>query len=463
MSLAAAMLVSGAYALDNVKVNGSTKLIYQTSDVDNTTAGQTTGLFKRGQVGGTEAARGGAQLLLGATADLAENFSAGTEAQAFTTLGLENSLVSNVMATGNLGVTTKWNMAQAWLAASLAKTTVKVGRMELDTPLLFTEDWNVAKNTFEAAVAINQDLPNTTLVGAWVGGHNGIGGGQTAQLDGRATYTDNNSTATNPGTIVDGGSDPFTNFAGGAYAVGVVNTSIEKTTLQAWYYNIQGSHDFSNLAALPAETAATIIGGSVAGIDNVAAYWLQADTKLLDMLNVGAQYSNIDLDVNNPAVKDSEIYAVKVGGAVSGVNLFAAYSSADEDGALSFANTSTGDKTKIYTGADSIYMDGIVTTPGADAWKIGASTKVSMFDLAANYTGVEIDNANGTSLADVDGFDFSVGTKVGAVALKAIYTMYEQDSVADVTNLAGDTGTIYNGFATDHERDTIRVIAGLKF
>ncbi|MBD3795277.1 MAG: hypothetical protein IE881_04990, partial [Epsilonproteobacteria bacterium] len=34
---------------------------------------------------------------------------------------------------------------------------------------------------------------------------------------------------------------------------------------------------------------------------------------------------------------------------VAGVNVYGAYSSADKDGTLGFANVSTGDKTMIYT------------------------------------------------------------------------------------------------------------------
>jgi imipenem/basic amino acid-specific outer membrane pore len=436
MSLAAALLVSGAYALDNVKVNGSAKLIYQTTDLDGTAAGAKTGLFEKGVVGSAvEAARGGAQVLLGATADLAEGISAGTELQVFSTLGLENVLVSNVMATGNLNVANQWNVSQAWLAASLGKTTVKVGRMELDTPLLFTEKWNVAKNTFEAAVAINTDLPDTTLVGAWVGSHNGIGSGQTAQLNDFVTT----------GTASTTNSDPFASFAGGAFAAAVVYTGIENATLQAWYYNINGTHNFSNLPALAAVTSSTILGAATT-IDNVEAFWLQADVKdVAGMVDIGVQYANEDIDRNLAADHDSDIWAVRVGGKVSDVNLFVAYSAADKDGILGFTNTSTGDKTKIYTGTGSIYMDGIVTNPGNDTWKVGASTNVAGYALAANYTDVDAQAANG----DISGWDMSVGTKVVGVNLKAIYTSIDNDTAS--------------GFYGNVDRSTLRIIAGLKF
>jgi hypothetical protein len=435
MSLAAALLVSGAYALDNVKVNGSAKLIYQTTDV--------TGTANNSLFGKINAA-GGAQVLLGATADLVDNISAGAEVQVFSTLGLENNMVDGVMATGS--ASDAYNMSQMWMAASYGKTTAKVGRMELDTPLAFTEKWNVAKNTFEAAVAINQDIENTTLVGAYVGKHNGLGGGQTAALEGNI---DTNATVGTANYQIDGGSSAFTSFYGGAYAFGVVNSSVENTTLQAWYYNINGEGTTTNRDR--SNTLASTLNDSNLSIDGVQAFWLQADVKdVAGMINIGVQYANIDANVYNNQtginanLKDSNVWAVKVDGSVSDVNLFAAYSSTDKDGTLSFANTATGDKSKVYTATGSIYMDGaVVTAPGIDAWKVGASTNVAGYDLAANYTTCDADAAN----ADVDGYDVSVGTKVGAIALKAIYTSIDSDA-----NAVAPT-----------DRDTLRVIASVKF
>ncbi|MEJ2497096.1 MAG: hypothetical protein P8Y43_06415, partial [Sulfurovaceae bacterium] len=40
------------------------------------------------------------------------------------------------------------------------------------SPFAFSESWNVFENTFEAALVVNSDIPNTTLVGAWVRSHN---------------------------------------------------------------------------------------------------------------------------------------------------------------------------------------------------------------------------------------------------------------------------------------------------
>jgi hypothetical protein len=178
LSLVAAMLIgSSAFAIENTKVSGDANLFYHTSDTNGNTD-----LFDKD---GSAADVG---INLNATTDLvktdAVSVSAGAGATFLTTLGLENNLVSapwggSHMATLGNGssfgakVDNAWWMNEAWMAATAGKTTAKLGRMELDTPLAFTEKWSIEKNTFEAAVAINTDIPDTTLVGAYIGNGNG--------------------------------------------------------------------------------------------------------------------------------------------------------------------------------------------------------------------------------------------------------------------------------------------------
>ena len=424
LSLVAVVALStSAFAIDNVKVNGEAKLIYQTADWEMTSAeaaaGKQTGLFEQGTVGdylpGASyggAGSGGLSFTVGGTADLTQGVSAGTEVQGFSTLGLENNLVSNVMANGSVGTAgaTAQNandaasMSQLWMAATMGKTTVKIGRQELDTPLAFTEKWNLIKNTFDAAVVLNNDLPDTTLVAAWVGKHNGVtdGAGYVAHLNAYTTF----------GTS-------------GAYAVAAINKSIPNTTVQGWYYNV---------------------------LDVADAYWLQADAKVMGMVDLGAQYANMD---PKAAGNDSKIWAVKAAVDVAGFNVYAAYSEADKDGANNFANVSTADKTKIYTGDGSIYMDGIVTRAGAETYKIGASTKmVPGVTLAASYCDA---SDVGAANRDISAWDLTASGKIGALGLTAIYT--QVDNKTDAAGVIGAVGSIYAG----RDTDTLRLIAYLKF
>jgi hypothetical protein len=314
------------------------------------------------------------------------------------------------------------NISQLWLATTMGKTTVKAGRMELDTPLIFTEKWNLAYNTFESIVAVNTDLPDTSIVGAWIGKHNGHGA-----VDNRP-----NTIGVTPGDLrVEGGirlagspgrtvnMDSFRTFgigtqADGAYVLGAVNKSIANTTLQAWYYNVVSAAD---------------------------AVWLQADTKVAGMVTLGAQYATMNPsgDLSKVATsfssaageesgKDSQIWAVKAAVDVAGVNLYAAYSKADDDGYLGFSNMSTADKTNIYTGLGSIYFDGVLTAPGVETVKIGVKGSVAGVTLEAAY--VDASSANWSSNyvlqssnGGINGYDFSASTKVGNLGLTAIYTI----------------------------------------
>jgi len=461
LSLVAVMaLGTSAFAIDNVKVSGEAKLWYQTSEFSGPAAG--TGVGSQSEqdfFADTANSSADVKVSVGATADLAQNLSAGVKVTGLTTLGLENNLVGST-TTAKVGADgTNYQTAadmsslddqlwveEAYMAYTMGKTTAKIGRQALATPLAFTENWNVVDNTFEAAVLLNNDLPDTTLVGAWVGKHNGVG--LLGDPDGTGTkVTGRNTTVAYNGT--------FSTFGtAGAYAAGAINKSVPNTAIQAWYYNVPEIAD---------------------------AFWLQADTKIIDMISVGVQYAGMmpklsgntvlaagyaDGAQNLDAVKqDSDVFAIKAGVDVVGVNLYAAYSTVSS-GTLGFANVATGDKSMVYTALGSVYMDGeIAAAPDTDAWKIGASTKlVPGVTLSASYAEAET-GANTGALAAVAGasqintdysaWDVIAATKVGPVDLTAIYTQFEKDVKLDpLVPTAGNS---------DKTTDTFRLIASLKF
>ena len=59
-------------------------------------------------------------------------------------------------------------LGQAYVQAAIGNTTVKIGRQELNTPLAGTDDVRTLPNLFEAAIVINKDLPNTTVIAGHV-------------------------------------------------------------------------------------------------------------------------------------------------------------------------------------------------------------------------------------------------------------------------------------------------------
>ncbi|MCK4737906.1 MAG: major outer membrane protein, partial [Sulfurimonas sp.] len=174
LSLIAAMLIgSTAFAIENTKVSGTAGLYYGTQDSD---AANAPDLFSK------ESAYTNYFAHLDLTTDLTEGVSAGVGAQVVTTLGVEHNLVNAVFSNAHTADTSTGasfgNGLQAdsamwidelWIAGSAFDTTLKVGRQALDTPFAFTETWGVDKNTFEAAVIINQSLPETTLIATTIG------------------------------------------------------------------------------------------------------------------------------------------------------------------------------------------------------------------------------------------------------------------------------------------------------
>jgi hypothetical protein len=335
-----AMGVSAFADVQNIKVSGDAKLFYSTADKG------CNDLFERGS------SMGQAAVDIAVSADLAEGVAGKMSVVALNTLGLENNLVSQVWESG-LG--NQWWVSEAWLAKSFGNTTLKVGRQALDTPFAFSETWSIAQNTFDAAVVLNQDIQDTTLVAAWVGRGNG-----TNALDDRLGINEAIDAEAAGGiglNFAADGNDPFeTYYHGGAYAFGAITTAIPNTTFQAWYYDV---------------------------VSTAQAWWLQADVNLKDIVDgvsVGVQYAGITPDKNLfPTKDDSSAVAVKVSGNVEGVALSAAYSTVDSGNALPIANTATHfNQSKLYTEAWWNY--GHVGVQGTDSFNITA--EYSMEDVA---------------------------------------------------------------------------------
>ena len=415
MSLVAALLVgSSAFAIDNIKMSGDAKLYYGTTDAKSGYAA----ISGKNDLFGKDNSAADAALNLNVTADLVKNdtvaISAGAGYTVLSTLGLENNLVSNVWGSSHTATTqtgssyadvapingakvenANW-MTEAWVAASAGKTTVKLGRMELDTPLVFTETWSIEKNTFEAVAVINQDIPDTTLVGAYVGNGNGTPDGKVA--------TDINASTrlgVTMGGIVNTDGKFTTYGTNGAYAVGAINNSFKPLTVQAWYY------DLTQLAT---------------------AYWLQADLNMEGVL-AGAQYTSAELKASGS--KSSSTYALMLGYEVKDMaTIKVAYSSVDKDGDVGAANTATG------TGASKLYTEawwnyGKVAQFDTDAFAVIVEGQAAGIDLLAQYTDADQSAAAGDN--DMSEITLTAGKSFGPLdaTLAYIYSDVKTATVGD--------------------------------
>jgi imipenem/basic amino acid-specific outer membrane pore len=383
MSLAAVMVLgTSGFAIENVKMSGDAKLFYHTTD----TGGE---LFDQGTSAGDTALR------LGVTADLLKGVSFGATAYAVSTLGIEENLVNNVWTGGHNGVEDNAWMGELWLAGTMGNTTLKAGRMELDTPFVFSEKWSIVPNTFEGAVVLNQDLPDTTLVAAWVGKGNGVN-----------AVTQNVAPVGLDGFMAD--QAKFSTFGdSGAYAAGVINNSFKPLTVQAWYYNVQNVAD---------------------------AYWLQADIdcQLVKGLKIGAQYGAMDTKGLLATATDSSAYAFKLGyEGIEGLTVSAAYSKADKDGTLKIANVGTDNlnfaQSKLYTEAWWNY--GLVGEAGSETYNLTALYEVGdIVSLGAFYTSVD----NNTVGYTMDEITLTATKSFGPLDVSLVYINQDySDASAD--------------------------------
>ena len=402
MSLVAVLLIgSSAFALDNTKVSGNAKLYYSTSD--NSTYDNAGNKVNSNDLFSANGAAGQAAFGLGVTTDLAKGISAGGHVTALTTLGLQGQLVDNVWEATN-GLDDSWWVDQAWIAATAGKTTAKVGRMELDTPYVFTEKWSIVKNTFGAAVLINQDIPDTTVVGAYVGqgngstylglgNSNGVGGG-IAGVVGKQ----NANATTN-----------FAQFFNGAYAAGVINNSWKPLTAQAWYFD--------------ATHAAT-------------AYWLQADFDASSLgvkgLTLGAQYTDLNLYkglIGTASDQDNDAFAAMIGYSMK--DMFSAKVAYSQTGKNNVSKQGAGmnlagtSQSKLYTEAWWNY--GHVTGNDTTSYNVTVESPVNgLFDLGLYYTNADQSASAGNK--DMSEFTLTAGKSFGALDATLAYVNTNDDA-----------------------------------
>ena len=422
LSLIAAMLIgSSAFAIENTKVSGDARLYYGTQDSDK--AGAKTSFFEKN----------GAYTNLGAhldlTTDLTKGISAGIGMQVVTTLGVEHNLVNRMWSNahdtkgstgasfaGGTQVDSAMWIDEVWLAGTAFDTTLKIGRQTLDTPLTFTETWGVDKNTFEAVVLINQSISDTTLIAAYVGKSNGSSDDRASLREGGAGSL--NDTGLSVAGYVAKNGEFSTLGSKGTYAFGAINNSFKPLTVQAWYYD---------------------------KIALAEAYWLQADLKIDNVL-VGMQYANTDLDdganlgtmgIVGPT-EDTDAWSAMLGYEMKDIATFkVAYSDVSKDGPLGVANTATGSvatiggQSKLYT--EMFWNYGHVSASGAETFSINAETNMFSADLSLGFWNCENDKID----AKLDQVSLTASKSFGPLDTK-IALIYLDREVANVDTTTTD-------------------------
>ena len=410
VSLTAASLVFGASAFADVDfdVSGQAKVFYETNDAGENTlfgtdsAASTNGASSKASVG----------IQLNANADLGNGFGFGSQATMLQTWGLEKKLVGDTAQESTNTTTATWiPLTKLYLTKKIGNTTLKGGRQELPkslSPLAFSEKWNVFKNTFDAIVGINSDIPDTTVVAAYVSTSN--------QSNGQITDA-NSLTNFNDLTVTTGlGNVAVTD---GAYMLTVANTSIPLTAVTLSYYSL-GGIDASGIA--PSDT----FGASAMWADvKVAGKELPVG---LNIALQGGQISPDDIENGGVLVVDTEattVMGAKAGIAVAGATVDLAYTTVN-DGTVGVVNVGTGVKTPLYTqmvgnqGKISSDNSTIVVKAGYDMGDFGAIA------LAYDMT---TDNRAAAVAEDYTELDVVYKAKAGGVQYFAAYVKADYDEV----------------------------------
>ncbi len=432
VSLAAvAALTTGAMAADkgiDIVTTGQAVVYYETHADDGDGMGvqkRDTSLFDKD----SSAANVGIQLNL--SADLKNNFTFGSQLTYLGTAGLEHNLVSgtrqhsNAWGTGvsHTDLNDEIALTKIFIAKKIANTTIKVGRQELPkslSPFAFSEGWNVFKNTFEAILVVNTDIPDTTLVGAYVSASNGSIGDIT--------------TFNNLGNLGIAGS-------GGAYLATVQNKSVPMTTITASYYDV-----------------AKVIGaGGVAGADGVNVIWGDVAVAGKDLpmgLKLGVQGGTITTDTNG--WDDTTAYGVKVGlKPINALALCVAYTSVDGDdnkANVTMSNVGTGVKTPLYTqmilNQNAIKLD-------SDTYMVkGVYNTGAYGKIIAQYAGSTVGKSSMMG-ADKDYSEFDLIYKVKAAGVNYLVAYMNRN-----IDKGGNMGLVT---ANTEQDDRIRIVARYKF
>ncbi len=268
-------------SLKEGKINGELKLWYQTNDYNvgnNKIFNKEKGIFDAG-------------LGLGYTTGDYHGFSVKVNFFAIDDLSAYDNFANNSIHGVDHGETDAW-LGEAFLKYKAKNTLINIGRQNLKSPLVNSDEWAVFPNTFEAILVQNSDIEDTTLALCYVTEERRIKG------------------------------DKFEDIAeNGGLMLGLTNKSLPDTTLSGYYYHIDH-------------------------VSDVSALYLEATTRL-GPVNLAGQYMFFDPDMMNS--EKTNAFGFKISSKLGMFDVSAAYTAVD-DGTLNVARfTDNGCKTPLYS------------------------------------------------------------------------------------------------------------------
>lgn len=272
-------------------------------------------------------------------------------------------------------------LGQAYVQAKLGNTLVKVGRQQLDTPLAGSDDARMLPTLFEAAVVINSDIKDTTLIGAHVTRiaygtfANGYPGGELALVSGYGNRTDYKV-----GVFQSMGQAALGDSAknSGVTAAAAIYKGIPGLTVQVWDYY---AHEILNAIYAQADYSWKCLLNPAATMTGSVQYIKESD--MHDTLNLSS----------------APYYAVQLATKAGSFNAAAAYSATGKNDSASF-----GGSVISPWGGMPAFTQGMVTRhqffKDTTAWKVSAGYNLKDIlgqDITASayYASFKVNSANG--------------------------------------------------------------------
>jgi len=229
-----------ADAFKNGKVSGELKAWYFDQSADGQDAKGTNSALKAGHNNNSNIMTAG--INLGFVTDSFYGFTLGTTFQGSGNIGSAETKAKSTFK--NDEYTGGGVLSEAYIAYTLSKTTVKVGRQFIDTPLVSGSGSRMYKEAFEGAVIINTDLPQTTLIAGYVD-----------RFQGRTSAISSDTVVTTGDAPKFRNSAAFTGAQQGGvilsfddgYTLGVINSSITNLKLTAQYAIVTNVADLDDV------------------------------------------------------------------------------------------------------------------------------------------------------------------------------------------------------------------------
>jgi hypothetical protein len=260
-------------------------------------------------------------------------------------------------------------LSESYLQYTLNNTTFKGGRQFVKTPLLAGSGSRLIKEAFEAYLLVNTDIPDTTIVA-----------GKVTKYQQRTDYT-TTAPFTSTNTGANGGPGEFMKIGtDGINTIYVKNTSIPNLAVQFQYA------DAVDIATLGYLDAVYKVGGEMKPF-------------------IAAQY--YDTDYDSSASKDNSLYGLKAGITLSGLDIFAGYTSADGKSGDAAVVRGLGQGAYSHYTATTKTAGGGAFNAGTDSYQVGAAYKFNDLSTKLRYSSFD----NPTANADLDEITLNLAYK----------------------------------------------------